>query len=1072
MADSKAHATPRGPVAVIAVHGVADQGQNETAATAANLLLHLDEIPLRDGEAPGQRGYSGFNERIIRVGVDPVTVDSVPEDDAWHYQVKQHLQDYKGDGSRGAYETIRLEGLRHKRVSENDAPQIDRPVHIYELHWADVSRLKIGALNIFLAIYRLLFETSWLGRQTIGKWASFGKDVGRFSSVTSLRGVMVFFHSVASIILTRVMPLMYVLLIAMLSLTAIPLVESEWAQGMLTGLGGYRGLFATGVVLATAGILIGIATKFWRILPWPPVFGVVSVASFLAWNFAYAWLQPGTGTWWAEAGVAIMAWLAMCACISLVFLPMLNRVFPGTIVLGIVMMGLFTVGLVFGICQETEWPLLFTGPIFAIRMGLALLPFIWIVLATCANLFLITAFLEAVSLWFQRWLPAEVIRRKRARLRTAILSITMPVLLISFLNSTFFQLALIPAKAGGVDGAVPLEGRTSDAPAWVAGVESFVNGGLTKFLDQWASMPNFENWLSINQGQEVRFSHFAIFASENMVIPFLEATFLLVILVLGYSLWTVAPAALAEYTTSHITRENKRWESLSKALGRNLSQGYRWLWAGQLLLAVCLLGNQALFAYRGFRAKELRTKGVAVAEADPMMVLVDRFLGVRVIDAKATAVAAASEGMSEAEGEPSPIPAVAPAVVEPPIVAPDVTPIPSAAAPVVASSPPSAAPVVRPPAARRPSAPAVPMSVPSAGRDRFGRPLAGRRAPTVLSAPAKDVPAPQTVQQQMVKQDRDEIRETIQEILNVGPDISALKEIPSPGVAAAPVPTAAAAKAPPKFVIDAITECVIFFNRGPLTSALGVVILILTIGYLFFARLADPVFAGLRGGLDIALDVVNYLNPNPKERTHRARILARYASLLKYIADWRDPNDPTVGYSRIVILSHSQGSVISSDMFRLLSCGTVAVENGLEVIGGDPKEGGLPVRFYTMGSPLAQLYSSRFPDLYSWDPEADPRVNHRSVEAWWNAYRSGDYVGRMLFRTEKTHKADCFMPGLDFFQTKDGVRSPIRETCVGPGAHTQYWNESAPDVIRGLDRIIATDDVNELAKTDNEAKPV
>jgi hypothetical protein len=64
------------------------------------------------------------------------------------------------------------------------------------------------------------------------------------------------------------------------------------------------------------------------------------------------------------------------------------------------------------------------------------------------------------------------------------------------------------------------------------------------------------------------------------------------------------------------------------------------------------------------------------------------------------------------------------------------------------------------------------------------------------------------------------------------------------------------------------------------------------------------------------------------------------------------------------------------------------------------------------------------------------------------------------------------MPGLDFFQTKDGVRTPVRETCVGPGAHTQYWNESAPDVIRGLDRIIATDDVNELAKTDNEAKPV
>lgn len=1065
MSVSKAHATKGGPVAVIAVHGVADQGKNETAATAANLLLHLDRIELREGEAPGKRGYSGFNERIIRIGVDPLKVDSVPEGDAWHYQVKEHLKEFKGDGSRGAYETIRLEGQRHKRTSDNEAPEIDRAVHLYELHWADVSRLKIGALNIFMAIYRLLFETSWLGRQTIGKWASFGEDIGRFSSFTSLRGLMVFFHSVASIILTRVMPLMYVLLISMLSLTAIPLVESRWAQGVLTGLGGYRGLFAAGVVLGVAGLLIALATKFWRRLPWPPLFGIVSILSFLAWNLAYAWLQPEKGSWWAEAGVAVMAWVGMCICISVVFLPMLNRLFPGTNVLGFAMMGIFTAGLLLGLCQKTEWPLLFTGPILAIRTAMALLPFIWIVLATCANLFLIFAFLEGFFLMFQRWLPRNVVRRKRARLRTAILSITMPVLLISFLNSTFFQLALIPAKAGGVDGAGPMEGRTADAPAWIVGVEAFVDAKVDPIIDRFASMPDFDDWLRVNQGENVQFSHFAIFASEHMVIPFLEATFLLVILVLGYSLWTVAPAALAEYTTSRIDRANKRWEGLSVALGRNLSQGYRWIWAGQLLLAVCLLLNQCMFAYRGIRQKEVQAKGIVEAEADPLMALVDRFLGVRNIPTELVALAAAegAEAVSPADAlgvAPEPVPAPAPASVAVPAPAP--APAPAA---------------VRAPVALKPAAPIV-RSQPSTTRDRFGRPTGGRRSVTKPAAPVQAVQTPLAVQQQMVKQDRDEIREKVQEIFT-GPDLSALKELPSaePPAAgsgpSAPVTTAPAGQAsaePPQFLIDAITEFVVFFSRGPLTSALGVVILILTIGYIFFSRLADPVFAGLRGGLDIALDVVNYLNPNPKERTHRARILARYASLLKYIADWRDPANPEVGYSRVVILAHSQGSVISSDMIRLLSCGTVAAENGLEVIGGAVESGGLPVRFYTMGSPLAQLYSSRFPDLYAWDAEADPRVEHSRLESWWNAYRSGDYVGRMLFRTEKTHK-DCFVPGLDFFQSKDGVPSPVRETCIGPGAHTQYWNESAPDIIRGLDRLIATDDLADLAKTDNDAKP-
>jgi len=532
MAVSKAHSTKGGPVAVIAVHGVADQGKNETAATAANLLLHLDRVALREGEKVRKQSYSGFNERVIRVGIDPLKVESLGNEDAWQYQLREHLDEYEGDGSRGAYETVRLEGYRRTRDSENEAPKIDRPVHIYELHWADVSQLKIGALNIFLAIYRLLFETSWLGRQTIGKWASFGEDVGKFSAFTSLRGLMVFFHSIASVILTRVMPLLYVLLIAMLSLTAIPIVESQWAKGMLSGLGGYRGLFATGVVLGTAGILLVIATKFWRWLPWPPLFGLVSVICFLAWNFAYAALQADVYSWWAEAGVAMMAWTAMCAVVGVVFLPMLNRLFPGTSILGIVLMGCFTLGLVMGISQESDWPLLFTGPILAIRTVMAVLPFIWIVLATCANIFLILAFIQGAALAFQPWLGKEVIRRKRARLRTAVLSISMPVLLISFLNSTFFQLALIPAKAGGVDGAVPIVGRTANAPQWVKEFEAIVDEKVDPFLDKFASMPCFEEWVKGMAGQDVHFSDFAIFASEQMVIPFLEATFLLVILVL------------------------------------------------------------------------------------------------------------------------------------------------------------------------------------------------------------------------------------------------------------------------------------------------------------------------------------------------------------------------------------------------------------------------------------------------------------------------------------------------------------------------------------------------------------
>jgi len=1046
-------------VAVIAVHGVADQGKNDTAATAANLLLHLEQIESCDGKEGPAPGYSGFNERIIRVGVEPLRVESLPEEDAWSYQLREHLEDFEGEGSRGAYETVRLEGVRHTRASQNEPLRTDRAVHIYELHWADVSRLKIGALNIFLAIYRLLFETSWLGGQTIGKWASFGEDVGKFSTFTSLRGLMMFFHSIASIILTRVMPLLYVLLIAMLSLTAIPLVETEWAKTALSGLGGYRGLFAGGVVVFTAGTLIGLASKFWRHLPWPPMFVIVVVVSFLAWTFTYGALaDKDLSLWWSEAGVAILAWLGMCVCVGLAFLPMLNRLFPGTAILGVVLMGIFTVGLVMGLTQQTQWPLLFNGPIMAIRTALAALPLIWMVLSTSANLFMILATIEGLTLPLRRWLSPEVIRRKRDRVRTAILSLAMPVLLISFLNSTFFQLALIPARLGGVNGVVPKAERVEQVPAWVRPLESVVDQKVGPFLDRWSSMPSFEAWDQGTLAHPVRFSDFANFAAAQMVIPFLEATFLLVILVLGYSLWTVAPAAFAEYAANGLSRSDKRWERITKGLGRNLSQGYRWLWAGQVLLASCLLLNQALFSFRAFRANEVRTKGIEIAEpkSDPVIRLVDRFLGVRELKYLPDALLAQANEPATESAAPTPL-TPAPAPVEPPpepapALAPAPQPLPAVVPAVPRATRPAPAPVVR--------------SQPSVARDRFGRPLSGRRLET-KPKPMEVVQTAVTVQQQIVQEERQEITESIQQILQTGPDLRSLKEVDSPSA-----PALQRVEPKPDWVQNTLTEFVMFLNQGPLTSALGMVILVLAIGYLFFARLADPVFAGLRGGLDIALDVVNYLNPKPRDRTHRARILSRYASLLKYIAEWRDPADPEVGYSRVVILAHSQGSVISSDLLRTLSRGTVAVENGLEVVGGDPSEGGLPVRFYTMGSPLQQLYASRFPDLFAWDAEADPRASHRSIECWWNAYRSGDYVGRMLFRTEKKQKAECFTPGLDYFQTKDGVALPVRETCIGPGAHTQYWNETAPDVIRSLDRLIATDDVSELAKSDKEAKPV
>jgi hypothetical protein len=233
---------------------------------------------------------------------------------------------------------------------------------------------------------------------------------------------------------------------------------------------------------------------------------------------------------------------------------------------------------------------------------------------------------------------------------------------------------------------------------------------------------------------------------------------------------------------------------------------------------------------------------------------------------------------------------------------------------------------------------------------------------------------------------------------------------------------------------------------------------------LVFANRLQSLAAGFRTPLDILLDVDNYLRMDPRTHTVRARIFARYLSLLAMLgrrdglSEWRD------GYDAIVIVAHSQGTVITADLFRFLhSTGRLTA---LQLP---------PVYLFTMGSPLRQLYGERFPDLYAWACHDDgdawaagrpipdtqsPDPAALGVERWVNVYRSGDYVGRWLWRADVC--ADQFAAPAS--RTAWRVDAPIAlardasgrraETCIGAGAHTHYWDDTAPEVAVLLDSLI------------------
>lgn len=200
---------------------------------------------------------------------------------------------------------------------------------------------------------------------------------------------------------------------------------------------------------------------------------------------------------------------------------------------------------------------------------------------------------------------------------------------------------------------------------------------------------------------------------------------------------------------------------------------------------------------------------------------------------------------------------------------------------------------------------------------------------------------------------------------------------------------------------------------------------------------------GASAALDVMLDVDNYLRQHPKKSTPRARIAERYASLLRFLLS---PEQCGHDYQAIVIIAHSQGSTITADLLRFLQWGDVPLSNALKA---------KKLAFFTMGNPLRQLYARVFPALYPWLWPTGPASDDIGVGEWVNAYRSGDYVGRIItgdFNEPRWNRRaqDPQNEGIPTATLANG----IDEFCIGEGAHLHYWDQHGGDIATALDDLI------------------
>jgi pimeloyl-ACP methyl ester carboxylesterase len=203
-------------------------------------------------------------------------------------------------------------------------------------------------------------------------------------------------------------------------------------------------------------------------------------------------------------------------------------------------------------------------------------------------------------------------------------------------------------------------------------------------------------------------------------------------------------------------------------------------------------------------------------------------------------------------------------------------------------------------------------------------------------------------------------------------------------------------------------------------------------------------FGRLRVAIDAVLDIDNYFGDPPNRQPPRARIYSRYASLLAYLRER--------GYARIVIVAHSQGTVISADLLRHLQS-----QGRLQGVVG-----ALPIALVTVGSPLRDLYAERFPLFYRWVgpreaafADAAPTAAELGASEWVNACRSGDYVGRFIW-TPDSDAARFAVATVGPDGSVQARRAGDRtEFCLGAGGHTHYFSNDAVALAVEIDRLVA-----------------
>lgn len=567
-------------VAIIVVHGVSDQQPYDSARSIANLLLHTnkEQPPLdtnkkkpplgtnkkqpppctKQEEPPYEEPrYSAWHEQLIGIPVrripvpkrtEPVPCDIRPRAMllrklwGWLDERGERIRDYldskpssianlsfeekshaftcdffdsyspKKDLKASFYETICIKACRDE----------GHEVHLYEMYWADLSRVGRGFFQVFSEFYQILFHLSALGRHTLDMAALEHPEKFQWRCYASL-------HGWAGRILSIPIPLLNLFLLVAALLNLVGNIPDSYSSSVAFV------ILSLGVIFLVGKYVFWNNTKKlplrWLVLP-----GIVAVAIIMS-------------SWFKEFSYKLLAfeWLFLLSLLTALVIKKYSEYRPGAdrvaIFLGLPLAGFALWNLVFKVENL---------PVGILKVSFKLIEKIYFLLVVSWILFFCLYFVVLIWGWFaqsQRGLTVREKERAKRASWTASVSLWIPSVSFSSVTLTLWAVlaqvgtSLLPKDYGYCPASLLPKEYGLYCPA------SLLSKDYPYRPTYW-----FRNWLSLKDTYDTP----SDFINQLIVDPVLGIAIFSIVMVLPLMAWSFLPSVWAEVQPPESTSQTDK----------------------------------------------------------------------------------------------------------------------------------------------------------------------------------------------------------------------------------------------------------------------------------------------------------------------------------------------------------------------------------------------------------------------------------------------------------------------------------------------------------------------------------